>query len=697
MKKFETKDLRNIALIGHGKSGKTSLAEAILFDTGVAKRLGSVNEGTSLMDYEPEEIKRKTTTSSSFHNIIWNKTKINIVDTPGDNNFISDTFNSLQVVEGAILLIDATSGVEVGTEKCWNQTKTMNLPVMLFISKMDRERADFFKIFDEIKEILKITPIPLQIPIGKEADFKGIIDLLKMKALIFNNEKNGKFNEKDISEELKENSEKYKEKLIESIAEHDDILLEKYLEGEKITQDEIFQCLKKGIQNRSLIPVVCGSPINNIGIQPLLDIISQSFPSPLEGDGINGKDPKTKKETKRKPIEEEPFSALVFKTVADPYAGKLNIFRVYSGSLSSDTIIYNSTKDIKERVGQIFQLEGKNQEVISPAIPGDIVAVAKLKETITGDSLSDEKNPFIIEPIKPPDPIISFAIEPKSKGDEDKIGTSLSRLMEEDPTIKYHRDEQTREILLSGMGQIHIEVIVEKLKRKFGVDVSLKTPKVPYKETIKSLAKAQGKYKRQSGGRGQYGDAWLEIEPQPRSEGFKFVNKIVGGVIPRQYIPAVEKGVIEVINEGILAGYPLVDLKVTLYDGSFHQVDSSDMAFKIAGSLGFKKAFLDARPVLLEPITNMEIIAPEECLGDIIGDINSKRGKVSGMENKGNRQLIKVQVPLAEVLDYAPQLTSITSGRGDFSMEFSHYEEVPAHLSEKIISEAKAEKEEKGK
>jgi elongation factor G len=697
MKKFETKDLRNIALIGHGKSGKTSLAEAILFDTGVAKRLGSVNEGTSLMDYEPEEIKRKTTTSSSFHNIIWNKTKINIVDTPGDNNFISDTFNSLQVVEGAILLIDATSGVEVGTEKCWNQTKTMNLPVMLFISKMDRERADFFKIFDEIKEILKITPIPLQIPIGKEADFKGIIDLLKMKALIFNNEKNGKFNEKDISEELKENSEKYKEKLIESIAEHDDILLEKYLEGEKITQDEIFQCLKKGIQNRSLIPVVCGSPINNIGIQPLLDIISQSFPSPLEGDGINGKDPKTKKETKRKPIEEEPFSALVFKTVADPYAGKLNIFRVYSGSLSSDTIIYNSTKDIKERVGQIFQLEGKNQEVISPAIPGDIVAVAKLKETITGDSLSDEKNPFIIEPIKPPDPIISFAIEPKSKGDEDKIGTSLSRLMEEDPTIKYHRDEQTREILLSGMGQIHIEVIVEKLKRKFGVDVNLKTPKVPYKETIKSSAKAQGKYKRQSGGRGQYGDAWLEIEPQPRSEGFKFVNKIVGGVIPRQYIPAVEKGVIEVINEGILAGYPLVDLKVTLYDGSFHQVDSSDMAFKIAGSLGFKKAFLDARPVLLEPITNMEIIAPEECLGDIIGDINSKRGKVSGMENKGNRQLIKVQVPLAEVLDYAPQLTSITSGRGDFSMEFSHYEEVPAHLSEKIISEAKAEKEEKGK
>ena len=687
---METKDLRNIALISHGGAGKTTLADAFLFDAKVNNRLGTVDDGTSLFDFEPEELKRHKTLTSSLHHFKWKKCDINIIDTPGDANFLAEVRSSLQVVDTAVVLIDAVSGVQVQTEKVWEYADSFTLPRLILINRIDMERANFKQVLSGIEKILGIKPLVTQLPLGEEASFRGIIDLITMKALVFDDDNSGNFTEENIPDEMQSQAEEFRNKMIEDIAESSDELLEKYLEGTELTSDEISNGLKQGIVSCNLFPVLCGSASKNIGIQPILDIVVNCSPSPLDKlfKGIN---PSTKKEEEKSAGKDDSLSVFVFKTVADPYAGKLTIFRVISGELNSDSIVYNATKSTKERIGQILKIEGKNQKSINPAIAGDIAAVAKLKETTTGDSLCDAKNQIVFKNIELPVPVMQLALEPKSKGDEDKLISSLSKLMEEDFTLKTRRDEQTKEFILVGMGQTHLDVAIEKMQRKFGVNVDVKTPKVAYKETVRGTAKGQGKLKKQSGGRGQYGDTWLEIAPLSRGKGFEFVSKIVGGVIPRQYIPSVEKGVKEAMKEGILAKYPVTDIKVTLYDGSFHDVDSSDIAFKIAASMGFRKVMQEARPVLIEPIMNFEITVPDDCMGDVIGDLNGRRGRVLGMEPKINHQEIKAQVPMAETLKYASDLTSITGGRGTFTMEYSHYEEVPSQLSEQIIAKRKPE------
>ena len=686
---METKDLRNVALISHGGAGKTSLADAFLFDARVNNRLGNVDEGTSLFDFEPEELKRHKTLSSSFHHFKWGKCEINIIDTPGDANFLADIQSCLPVVDAAIVVIDAVSGVQVHTEKVWKYSDTFALPRLIFINKVDMERANFKQVLLGIEEILGIKPLVTQLPIGEESSFRGIVDLITMKALVFSDDSSGKYKEETIPEEMSSQVEEFRNKMIEDIAESSDELLEKYLDGMELTSDEISNVLKQGIVSCNLFPVLFGSASRNTGVQPVLNIIASCFPSPLEKKPFTGVNPSTQKEEGRSAGKNDPLSAFVFKTVADPYAGKLTILRVISGVLNSDTTVFNSTKDTKERIGQLLKIEGKNQKSINPAIAGDVVAVAKLKETVTGDSICDEKHPITFKKIELPEPVMQLALEPKSKGDEDKLISSLTRLMEEDATLQTRRDEQTKEFILAGMGQIHLDVAIEKMQRKFGVNVEVKTPKVAYKETVRGTAKSQGKYKKQSGGRGQYGDCWLEIEPLPRGKGFEFVSKIVGGVIPRQYIPSVEKGVVEAMKEGVLAKYPVIDIKIKLYDGSFHEVDSSDIAFKIAASMGFRKAMQEAKPILLEPIVNLEITVPDDCMGDVIGDLNGRRGRILGMEPKINCQIVKAQVPMAEILKYASDLTSITGGRGTFTMGFSHYEEVPSQQSEHIIAQRK--------
>ena len=695
MKKYETNRLRNVALIAHGKAGKTTLAEAMLFDGGTTDRLGRVDDGSTLMDFEPEEIKRSMTINSSFHHLEWDKHKISLIDTPGDANFILDTKNSLQAADGAVVVLDAVSGVEVQTEKVWEFAAQAELPRIFFVSKMDRERANFNRCLADIQKVLSPKAIPVEIPIGAESSFAGVVDLMTLKARKYGNDLSGQFTEGEIPADIKEEVKAAREKLVEAIAESDDALLEKYLEGQELSPEDLSKALRKGVLNRSIFPVLCGSGMKNIGAQPLLDAILNFLPSPSERGPIQGTHPKTKEPETRKPLEGEPFSAFVFKTVADPYAGKLTIFRIWSGTLQSDGTLYNANREVKERFGQILQIEGKTQKSIEAAGPGDIVAVAKLKETTTWDTLSDEKKPILYPAISIPIPPVSFAVEPKSKGDEEKITASLSRLMEEDPTLRTQRDEQTRQLILYGMGQIHIEVAVEKLKRKFGVEVNLKTPKVPYKETIKTTKSGIiYRHKKQSGGRGQFAEVHFELSPMPRGSGFEFQNALVGMNVPRNFVPAVEKGVNEAMQSGGLAGYPVVDFKVKFYDGKSHEVDSSEIAFKIAASMAFKKGEMETNPVLLEPIMNMEVYVPEEYMGDVIGDLNSRRGRVLNMETRSNGQLIKAQVPLAEVLKYAPDLTSMTSGRASFSMEFSHYEEVPSHLTEKIIAQTKAQQQE---
>jgi len=694
MNNYETNDIRNIAITAHGGAGKTSLGEAFLFNAKVTDRLCRVDEGNSVLDYEPEEIKRKTTITSSFHHLKWNKKQINIIDTPGDNNFVSDTFSSLVIVDGALLLIDAVAGVEIQTGMIWDAICEKNIPSLIFINKMDRERADFFNAIKNIEENLEVKPVILQIPIGKEDNFKGVVDLISQKAFLFATDGSGTVTTSDIPDDLKDQAAEYREKLVEAVAESDDELIEKYLDAGELSDDEIKKGLRSGIVTSTFTPVLCGSALMNIGIQPVLDLIADYFPSPQERPSLTTINPETGEEEKSENDPNGPFSAFVFKTIADPYTGKLTIFKICSGQLSSDSSIFNATRNSKEKIGQLLKIEGKVQKPINQGVTGDILALAKLKETTTNDTLTEGKNASSFKPIEYPTPALFYAIEPKSKGDEDKITASLARLHEEDPTIQVNRDPQTREFIISGMGQIHLEVVLEKLKRKFGVEVELRTPKVPYKETIKGKTRVQGKYKRQSGGRGQYGDTWLEIEPAPRDQGFEFVDKIVGGVIPKNFIPSVEKGIVDTMNEGVLAGYPVVDIKISLVDGSYHAVDSSDMAFKIAGSMGFKKGFMESKPILLEPIMKIEITVPDECQGDIIGDLNSRRGKVLGMDPKNKNQVIQALVPMAEILDYDHTLKSVTSGRGTFTMVLDTYEEVPSFLSEKIIAASKTEDEE---
>ena len=682
--------LRNVGIIAHGGAGKTMLAEALLFVAKATDRMGKVDDGSSNFDYDPEEIRRKITISTSFHHYTWDKVEVTVADTPGYINFEADTHACLRQLDGAVLVVNAVSGVEVQTEKMWHLACDTGVPAIAFVSKMDRERADFDKAVQEVSEILKVHAVPVQIPIGTEAEFRGVVDLFSMKAYLYKGDA-GEYTLADIPADLADAAAKGREKVVEAAAEADDSLLEKYLEGESLAEEEIRRGFQVGVRSMKLLPVLCGSSTRCIGIQPLLDMINFVLPDPSFRKEWKGTHPKTKAEEIRPISADAPFSAFVFKTLADPYAGKLSIFKVCSGTLSPDMSPLNAGRQATERIGAIFRLEGKKQKPVGSASAGEIVAVAKFKETSTGDTLCDPKSPILYSPPRPVDPVISFAIRPKTRSDEDKLGSSLARMIEEDPTLLFRKDTQTREFILSGMGEIHLEVAVEKLRRQFGVEVELRTPKIPYKETIKGKSEAQGKYKKQTGGRGQYGDCWLRVEPLPRGGGFEYVDAIVGGVIPRQYIPAVEKGVVERMAKGVIAGYPVVDTRVTVFDGSFHAVDSSEMAFKIAGSLGFKKAAAEARPVLLEPIVEMEVVVPEEHVGDIIGDLNSRRGRVLGVEPIGRSQVIKTIVPLAEVLRYSSDLRSITSGRGQFSMRLSTYEEVPSQVAEKVIAEARKE------
>jgi elongation factor G len=693
MAKYESKSLRNMAVIGHGGTGKTSLCESLLYVSGKNERLGRVDDNTSTMDFEPEEQKKHVSISSAANFVEWDKHKINIVDTPGDSNFTFDIQCSLSVVDNAVVVIDSVGGVEFQTQKVWELADQYALPRMIFINRMDRERADFNKVLESIKTKLKKKATPICLPIGAEEKFQGIVDLISMKAYTFADNK-GVGKAGDIPADLMDDAKSMHSSMVEDIAESDDELMNKYLEEGELSPDEIKTGLRKGVLSGSVIPVICGSAAKGIGATMLMDLAVSSFASPVDRGPVKGKKPGAENVEERKPSEDEAFSAIVFKTIADPYAGRLTLFRVYSGKLNSDTAVYNASRKITEKFGHIFFLEGKNQKQAEILVPGDIAGVAKLKETVTGDTLCAEKSPIVFEKVAVPPPIMSFAVEPKSRGDEDKIASSIHRLTEEDPTIVFSRNVQTKEMILSGMGQVHIEVNIEKMKRKFGVEVNLNTPKVPYLETIKGKTNIQGRYKKQSGGRGQFGDCTIDMEPLPRGGGYEFLDKIVGGVIPGQYRPAVDKGIQEAAAKGVIAGYPVVDFRVSLVFGSYHTVDSSEMAFKIAGSLAFQKGVMECQPILLEPIVNIAIEVPDEYMGDVIGDLNSRRGRVLGMDTNGVNQVIKGQVPLAEILKYAPDLRSMTSGRGNFTYTESHYEEVPSYIADKIIAESKKEAEE---
>jgi elongation factor G len=687
----ELEKLRNVGILGQGGSGKTSLGEAMLFGAGATQRLGKVLDGTSVLDHEPEEIKHHISISTAFHSLSWKKHPLTLIDTPGYAAFLADSINCMRAFGGAVFVLNPSVGLRVEAERLWALANDNKISRLLFVNKMDHEQADVEQRIAPMLETLEAKPVYLQLPIGVEAGFQGVVDLLAMKAYVYESE-SGKFAEAAIPDDLQARAEELRQKLVEDISETDDELLEKFLDGKELSTDEIKQALRNGIRERKIFPILYGSSTRQIGVAQLLDAIIDYLPSPLDEGEIEGKHPSNGDAARRKQDPGAPFSAYVFKTISDPFAGKLSVMRVISGKITSDMTCLDVNKQSKEKIGHMFRLEGKKQEGVKEAVAGEIVAAAKLKEVTSGDTLCDEKAPIQFEGPAHFSPVISFALEPKSKADEEKVPQGLHRMMEEDPTIALHRDEETRDFILSGMGQQHIEIVVEKLRRRYSAEVVLKAPKVPYKETIRASASAQGKLKKQSGGRGQYGDTWLKVEPLPHGAGFEFVDQIVGGAVPRNYIPAVEKGVREALGNGYLAGYPMVDVRVTLYDGSYHDVDSSDMAFKIAASLGFKNAVEKAKPVLLEPIMNMEVAVPDECMGDVIGDLNSRRGKVLGMDTKGHTQVIKSRVPMSEVLKYAPDLRSLTSGRGEFHMEFSHYEEMPAHLAEKVVKEAKARK-----
>jgi elongation factor G len=687
----ELEKLRNIGILGQGGSGKTSLGEALLFAAGATQRLGKVQDGTSVLDHEPEEIKHHVSISTSFHSLSWKKFPMTLIDTPGYAAFLAESINSMRGFGGAVFVLNPAVGVRVESERLWERANDNRVSRILFVSKMDHEQADVEERIRPMLETLECKGVYLQMPIGAEVNFKGVVDLIMMKACIYEGD-TGKFAETEIPPDLRSAVDEWRQKMVEDICETDDELLEKFLDGQELSTEELKRAIREGTRERKFFPILFGSPLRQIGVAQLLDAVADYLPSPLDEGEFEGRNPANGETAKRAPDPNAPFSAYVFKTAIDPFAGKLSIMRVMSGKIVPDVTCYAPARQVKEKMGHMFRLEGKKQEAIKEAVAGEIIAAAKFKDIATGDTLCDEKAPIVYEGAAHFAPSISFALEPKSKADEDKLPQGLHRIMEEDQTIAMHRDEETRDFILSGMGQQHIEIIVEKLKRKYGAEVVLKAPKVPYKETIRGSASAQGRLKKQTGGRGQFGDTWLKVEPLPPGKGFEFVDQIVGGAIPRNYIPAVEKGVREAMAGGYLAGYQMVDVRVTLYDGSYHDVDSSDMAFKIAASMGFKNAIEKAKPVLLEPIMNMEISVPDECLGDVIGDLNSRRGKVLGMDTKGHTQVIKARVPMSEVLKYAPDLRSVTSGRGEFHMQFSHYDELPAHLAEKVIKEAKANK-----
>ena len=687
MHDYGTEQIRNVVLLSHCGAGKTSLSEAMLFTSGAISRMGKVDEGTTTSDYDPDEIKRKISINLSTLPCQWKDTKINLLDTPGYADFIAGVIAGMRVADGAVIVVCAASGVEVGTELVWKYAEERALPRLIFINKMDRENADFYKVVGQLQSNFGRRCVPLQLPIGSHTSFQGVVDLVSMKAYSGAKEQEG-----EIPSSVESEVRSFRDKLAEAVAELDDELTVKYLEGEEITSEEIRRVLGEGIKAGKIVPVLTGSALQNMSISYLLDAICHCLPSPKEGAPIVATNPVTQQAEAIEPEKGSPLAALVFMSSADPYVGKLTHFRVYSGTISSNSQVWNATKDQIERVGQLLVFRGKAQETVPQLIAGDIGAVAKLAVTNTGDTLCNREHPLSLAPIQFPEPVFSVALHPRTKTDVDKLGTVLPRLAEEDPTLQVRKESDTGETILSGMGDSHVEVVTERMQRKFGVGVRAEIPKVPYKETITASVKAEYKHKKQTGGHGQYGHVFLEVEPLPRGDGFEFTERVVGGAVPKNYIPAVEKGVLEARQEGVLARYPVVDARVTLYDGSSHPVDSSDISFKIAGAQALKKGLSQGQPVLIEPIVRLEVVVPEAFIGDIIADLNTKRAKVLGMNPQDGNQLIEAQVPLAEILRYAIDLRSITQGRGSYRTEFSHYEEVPSHLAEKIISDRAAER-----
>jgi elongation factor G len=683
--------IRNVALVGHRGSGKTSLHEALLFQGGAVNRLGTVTDGTTMSDSDPDEKSRQMSISATLSSFEWQNRKVNLLDTPGDSSFVADALGALRVCEAAVFVINAVMGVEVHTTRLWQRARELDLARLIFVNMLDRERADFFRTLESLKSAFGQHVVATEIPIGSEHEVRGLIDLVDMKAYEYTNTSpptRDNCKEIPIPDDMASQAEEYREKLMDEVSESSDALMERYLEGEEISHEEIVTALKEGTNHGAMFPVTCGIATRNLGTNRLLDAIVDDLPSPVKHGGLEIGDQTLE------PSEDKDMFAYVFKTRADPFAGRINMFRVYQGVMKHDTQVLNTRTHNKERIGQLVTFDGAQTGHTTEYGPGDIGAVAKLKETKAGDWLAERDQPITMPSIKLPAPVMAFAVEPKTKGDEDKVFSALRRLQEEDPTIDLHRDAQTGEQIVAGLSQVHVEVIVERLKSRFGAEVNLKPPRVPYQETIRKPAKAHGRHKKQSGGRGQFGDCHIEIAPRQAGEGFEFINAIKGGVIPTSFIPAVEKGVIEAMHEGVVAGYPVKDVSVKVYDGSYHTVDSSEMAFKIAGSIAMKQAMEQAGPVLLEPIMQVTVSVPEDAVGDVIGDLNSRRGRPLGMEPQGAGMTeVKAEVPMSEMLSYAPDLRAITGGQGEFTMEFERYEEVPGHLANKVVEEARAEKE----
>ena len=681
---------RNIGIMAHFDAGKTTTTERILYYTGVSHKIGEVHEGTATMDWMEQEQERGITITSAATTCSWRDYNINIIDTPGHVDFTIEVERSLRVLDGAVAVFCSVGGVEPQSETVWRQADKYGVPRLAFINKMDRVGADFFRGVQMIKDRLKANPLPIQLPVGKEEKFKGVIDLVRMKAVIWTDESLGAdYSEEEIPAELLDEAIEYREKMIEEISSHDDALMEKYLSGDVLTEEEIMSAIRTGTIAIKFCPVICGSSFKNKGVQNLLDAVVDYMPSPLDIPAIRGIDVDSGVETERKASDEEPFAALGFKIMTDPFVGQLTFFRVYSGVVNAGSYVYNSTKGKKERIGRILKMHANKREEIKEVYAGDIAAAVGLKYTTTGDTLCGEEHQVILESIDFPEPVISIAIEPKTKAEQEKLGFGLQKLASEDPSFRVKTDEETGQTIISGMGELHLEIIVDRLKREFKVEANVGKPQVAYRETITKKVKVEGKFVRQSGGRGQYGHVWLEVEPQEAGLGYEFVDAIKGGVVPREYIPAVDKGIKEALDNGVLAGFPVVDVKVTLIDGSYHEVDSSEMAFKIAGSMGFKEGCSKAGPIILEPIMSVEVVVPEEYMGDVIGDLNSKRGRIMGMDSRAGAQVISSMVPLAQMFGYSTDLRSATQGRATYAMTFDHYEPVPKSVAEEIVAKVK--------
>ena len=690
-RQFPLEKTRNIGIMAHIDAGKTTTTERILFYTGKVHKIGETHEGAATMDWMAQEQERGITITSAATTCQWLDHRINIIDTPGHVDFTVEVERSLRVLDGSVAVFCAKGGVEPQSETVWRQADKYHVPRMAYVNKMDILGADFYRVLDMMKTRLNANPVALQLPIGSEEDFIGMVDLIKMDAIIYTDELGKVSEEGAIPEEMKGKAEEYRQILLDAVAESDDELMMKYLEGEELTEEEIKAAIRKATIDCKMTPVVCGSSYKNKGVQPMLDAVIDYMPSPLDIPAIKGVDPDSGEEDHREASDEVPFSALAFKIMADPYVGKLAFFRVYSGTIGSGSYVFNSTKGKKERIGRILQMHANRREEIEMVYSGDIAAAVGLKDTTTGDTLCDDKAPIILESMEFPDPVISVAVEPKTKADQEKMGIALARLAEEDPTFRMATDQETGQCIISGMGELHLDIIVDRMLREFKVDCNVGKPQVAYRETIRKTVKSEGKFVRQSGGRGQYGHCWLELVPQEPGVGFSFENKVVGGAIPREYISPIEAGVKEAMENGVVAGYPMVDIKVIVYDGSYHDVDSSEMAFKIAGSMGFRSGAQKASPVLLEPYMKVEVVVPEEYMGDVIGDINSRRGRIEGMESRAGAQVINSFVPLSEMFGYATDLRSKTQGRGNYSMEISHYDEVPKNISEAITAKNKGE------